>query len=308
MNLSFSYNTIGFNTLIVLCSTFILGLSSGYVGSFLLLRRRALLSDALAHGSLPGLCIAFMIGSIYFGNGKNLFYLLLGASISGLLSTFIIQFIVQYTRLREDAALAAVLSVFFGIGITLLSVIQSLGTGQEGGLNHFIYGQTAAMGQNDVITMGIVAIIVLFFCILFHKELGLLCFNQEFSSSIGHNINFLDFILMTQVTLVIMVGLQAVGMLLVIAMLIIPPSAARFWTNKLSIMVVLSSLIGGASGLIGSLASAYFPNLPAGGVIVLVLGVIFILSFLFSPNRGLISGIYYDFVLKREILSKALDH
>jgi manganese/zinc/iron transport system permease protein len=299
------YNSIGFNTFVVLCSTFILGISSGYVGTFLLLRRRALLSDALAHGSLPGLCLAFIIGTLVFANGKNLFYLLLGASFSSLLSTFVIQFIVRSTRLKEDAALASVLSVFFGFGITLLSIIQSMGTGQEGGLNHFIYGQTAAMGRNDVELMLFVATCVFFICILLHKELGLLCFNQEFSSSIGQNINILDFILMIQVTLVIMVGLQAVGMLLVIAMLIIPPSAARFWTNKLSSMVILSSLFGGFSGLLGSYLSASFPDLPAGGVIVLVLGSIFSISFLLSPDRGLLFGIYKDYALKKKLFIKA---
>ena len=133
----------------------------------------------------------------------------------------------------------------------------------------------------------------------------MLCFNQEFSSSIGHSINLLDFILMIQVTLVIMVGLQAVGMLLVIAMLIMPPSAARFWTNKLSSMVILSAFFGGFSGLLGSYLSASFPDLPAGGVIVLVLGTVFIVSFLLSPERGLVSGVYKDYALKKKLFSKA---
>ena len=282
---------IGFNTLVVIFSTFTLGIASGYVGTFLVLRKRALLSDALAHGALPGLCLAFIIGVTYFGYGRNLLALLTGAAVSGLFAVTVIQFLVTTTRLREDVALASVLSVFFGFGIMLLSIIQNMETGQEGGLNHFIYGQTAAMGINDAITMMVVALLVLVMGSLIHKELGLLCFNQEFADVIGLHTKFLDLVLMSLVTLVIIVGLQAVGMLLVVALLIIPPSTARFWTDNLKRMIILSAFFGGCSGIFGSLASAIFPNLPAGAVIVLVAGALFLLSFLFSPKRGLLVGI-----------------
>lgn len=294
---------MGFNSFIVAFSTFTLGLASGVVGTFLILRKRALISDALAHGALPGLCTAFILGYYITGHGRNLLFLLLGASISGFLSTLIIQILVRATRIKEDAALASVLSIFFGFGIMLLSIIQNMGTGEEGGLNHFIYGQTAAMGMNDAILMSVVALFVVFICSILHKEFGLLCFNSEYALSIGINISLLDFVLMFMATIVIVVGLQAVGMLLVVSMLIIPAAAARFWTNNLRILVIISAIFGGISGLVGSMMSSLLPDLPAGGVIVLVSGFIFIVSFILGLNNSLLGSLLNIKKLRSNIAS-----
>ena len=197
---------------------------------------------------------------------------------------------VSATRLREDAAIGIVLSVFFGAGVFLLSLIQSLGTGREGGLHHFIYGQTAAMGRTDALLMVGVAGIVAALAFLLLKEFRLVCFDQDFAAVQGWPVSRIDLCMMTLVVTITVVGLQAVGMLLVVAMLIIPAVAARFWTEKFHIMLVLSGIFGALGAYVGAVCSALLPRMPAGAVIVLCTGAVFIFSFLFAPKRGLIAA------------------
>lgn len=280
----------GYNSAVVVLGAAALGLAGGLIGTFSLLRKRALVSDALAHSALPGLAVAFLI-SVYLLQGtRSLSVLLLGAAISGVFGVFCIQWISKATRLREDTAIGAVLSVFFGIGIVLLSVIQSLGTGQEGGLHHFIYGQTAALSMSDAQLTAMVAALVALLSMLLLKEFRLICFDPEFAVAQGWSVNAIDALMMSAVVLVTVVGLQTVGMLLIVALLIIPAAAARFWSERLSRMTIISGVFGAASGYLGAVASSLLPRLPAGAVIVLVAGLLFLFSFLFAPNRGLFAS------------------
>lgn len=247
------------------------------------------MSDALAHGTLPGLAAAFILGSTAGFGGRNLGLLLIGAAASGVLGVLCVQLLVQYSRLERDTAIGAVLSCFFGAGVVLMSVIQSMGTGEEGGLHHFIYGQTAAMNRLDAWLMLAVALLSLAICAAFFKEFRLVCFDETFAASGGWPVSRIDLAMMSLVVLVTVVGLQAVGLLLIVALLVIPPAGARFWTEKLDKMVAASAVIGGLSCYFGSAASALLPRLPAGAVIVLSAGAVFMVSFLFAPARGLIS-------------------
>lgn len=280
----------GFNASVVLMGTTLLGVAAGIIGSYALLRKRALMGDALSHASLPGVALGFMVAVNLGLPGKSLFVLLPAAAIAGVLGVLAIQFIVRHTRLHEDAAIGAILSVFFGAGVVLISIVQSMRAGDQAGLATFIYGQTAAMSARDVALMASVAAAACLAGLLFIKEFALVSFDANFAAAQGWPVSVIDLLMMSLVVLVTVVGLQAVGLILVVAMLIIPAASARFWTDRLSRMIVISGLIGGASAYVGSTASSLLPRLPAGAVIVLASGVIFLLSLFLAPNRGLIAS------------------
>jgi manganese/zinc/iron transport system permease protein len=263
------------------------------------------MGDALAHSTLPGIALGFLIAPFLGFEGKHLGLLLTGAGVTGLLGVFSVQFLKTRTRLTEDAAIGAVLSVFFGAGIVLLSVIQNLSRGQEGGLHHFIYGQTAAMSERDVILFALLCLLVTLFTGFLLKELRLLCFDDQFLRSLGWSVSGLDLALMILVVVVILLGLQAVGLLLVIALLVVPAVAARFWTERLSVMLIIGAGFGAFSGYVGAALSALYPRMPAGAVIVLTGGVVFAVSFVFAPARGLLAQILRSVRLRNRI---ALEH
>ncbi len=279
----------GFNTNLVIVGTSLLGIAAGIVGVFALLRKRALMSDALSHATLPGIGLAYLTVTALGGSARSLPVLLTGATITGVLGVVCIQLLLRHTRLREDASIGIVLSVFFGVGIVLLSVIQSMQTGTAAGLNRFIYGQTAAMSMSDAVLMGAIAMLAVAATVALLKEFALVCFNDAFATVDGWPVSFIDLLMMALVVLVTVAGLQAVGLILVVAMLIIPAVSARFWTQRLWVLVVLAALIGGASGYCGSVMSALLPRKPAGSVIVLTSGVLFAVSMVCAPQRGVIA-------------------
>lgn len=277
-----------YNTRVVLFGVAVLGSATGLVGSFTLLRKRALLGDALAHASLPGIVLAFMIASALGLDGKSLPILLLGASITGLLGVGVVLVVRSQTRLKEDAGLGIALSVFFGAGIALLGVSQQMDTGHAAGLESFIYGKTASMNAYDARLIAVASCIALVCCGLLFKELKLLCFDENFAGSRGMPVVALDLALMALVVLVTIVGLQAVGLILMVALLVIPPAAARFWSEKLWAVAALSGLLGCIGGLVGGAASALFPRLPSGAMIVLSSTTLFVFSMFFGTARGVL--------------------
>ncbi len=280
----------GFNSAVVIAGATFLGLAAGVVGTFAMLRNRALMGDALAHSALPGICLAFLAAVALGYNGKSMPLLLSGAAISGVAGVLTVHFLTHYTRLAEETAIGAVLSVFFGVGVVLLSLIQNLHTGSEGGLHHFIYGQTAAMQRSDAILTAVLALVAVFLSVLLLKEFRIVCFDDNFAAVQGWPVGLIDLIMMALVVVVTVTGLQAVGLILIVAMLVVPASAARFWTDRLNSMCVMSGLFGALSGYFGAAASTLLPRLPAGAVIVLTSGVFFLISFFFAPQRGLVGG------------------
>lgn len=279
----------GFNSAVVVTGTTLLGIAGGTIGVFALLRNRALMADALAHSALPGLALAFILGALSGFGGKHLWLLLAGATVSGIVGVITVQLLSRYTRLHEDAAIGAVLSCFFGFGVVLMSLIQSLGTGEEGGLTHFIFGQTAALSQQDALYMATAAALAIIASAFLLKEFRLVCFDSHFAASDGWPVSLIDMLMMTLVVLVTVIGLQAVGLLLIVAFLVIPAAGARFWTESLQRMVWYSAAIGALSGYFGAVISSLLPRFPAGAVIVLVAGAIFFISFFIAPQRGLLA-------------------
>lgn len=292
-----------YNTRVVMLGTMLLGLAAGTVGSFTLLRRRALMGDALSHATLPGVGLAFLMAPWLGLDGKSLLVLLTGAAVSGIFGVVAIVYVRNMTRLKEDAALGIVLSVFFGAGISVLTVIQQLPTGHAAGLESFIYGKTASMTAPDAALIGWSGLICVIMIGLFFKELTLLCFDEGFAGSRGYPVVRLDLILMALVVVMTIIGLQAVGLVLMIALLVIPAAAARFWTQNLTHMTLMSSGIGGVGGVAGSAMSAVFPNLPSGAMIVLVCSTIFFLSMLLGTSRGVLVR-----AIRRQQLNRSVDH
>jgi manganese/zinc/iron transport system permease protein len=279
----------GYNTTTVMFGAWWLGISAGVIGSLVLLRKRSLIGDALAHGTLPGIGLAFLICVLLGYEEKNTTFLLLGATITGVLAVLVVHGIVHYTRLTEDTAIGVVLSTFFGFGVVVLSFLQQFGRGNVAGLNHFIYGQAAAMQQAEVFTISIITIVATLISVVLFKEFRLLCFDENFASSEGWPVQYLDLILMSLVVLVVVAGLQAVGMIMIIALLIIPGATARLWTSSMFFITLVSGILGGTSGYLGAALSAQYPNLPAGSIIVLTASSFFAFSLLFAPQRGLFS-------------------
>ncbi|QYK49567.1 MAG: metal ABC transporter permease [Phycisphaeraceae bacterium] len=281
----------GHNTTLVLIGATLLGIAAGLVGVFVMLRRRSLISDAVGHATLPGIATAFIIGNAIGMDGRSMAVLLPGAAIGAATGLLAIQWIVRATRLTEDAAIGAVLSVWFGVGVVLLSVIQTMQVGNQGGLKTFIFGQTAAMSTTDARLMGAVAFASIAVVALLFRRLRVVAFDEAYARSLGVRVGLIDAALMALVVTVCVVGLQAVGLLLIVALLIIPAAAARFWTDRLLPLAALSAAAGGASAFVGSAISASFTRVPAGPAIVLVAGAIFVLGMLLAPSRGLVAGL-----------------
>lgn len=277
-----------YNTRIVVVGTTILGLAAGLVGSFTLLRKRALMGDALSHATVPGVGIAFLFGIAIGFREKSLPLLLAGATVTGILGVFVILFVRRYTRLKEDTALGVVLSVFFGAGMAIRSIVQQVGSGFSAGLDSFIYGKTASMVPQDVQIIAGAGITAAVVCIVLFKEFRLLCFDQTYAAGQGWPILLLDVIMMALVIAVTVAGLQAVGCILVIALLVIPAAAARFWTERMAAMVWIAAVLGATSSMLGAAVSALFPRLPSGAMIVIVAAIVFGLSMIFGSARGVL--------------------
>ncbi len=263
--------------------TAVLGLVCGILGSFAVLRKQSLLGDAISHASLPGIVIAFLITGAKTSNT-----LLIGALISGLIGAFWIRGIVKKTHLKSDTALGLILSLFFGFGMLLLTFVQKMPNAQQAGLDKYLFGQAATLVESDVWLMTVVMAISLLVLIIFWKEFKMLHFDADYTKSLGFNTQILDMIITSLIVVAIVIGLQTVGVVLMSAMLLAPAAAARQWTNKLGVMVFLAALFGAFSGILGTAVSASSNNLSTGPVIVLIAAVFVVISFIFSPGRGLL--------------------
>lgn len=264
----------------------LLGLISGILGSFAVLRKQSLLGDGISHAALPGVIAAFLLTGI-----KNTEILLLGAFISGILATFLIYAIVKNSHIRFDSALALIMSVFFGLGLVLLTYVQKIPNANQAGLKRFIYGQASTLLIRDVYIMAGCCMVLLFIVLLFWKEFKLFTFDSAFSSSIGFSYNKINLMLSFLLVTAIILGLQTVGVVLMSAMLITPAAAARQWVKSLWSMTLVSAIFGALSGIAGTLISSVIPQMPTGPSIVLCISSIAIFSILFAPKRGVLSKI-----------------
>ena len=265
----------------------LLGIVAGVLGAFAVLRRQALLGDTLSHAALPGICIAFMLT-----DSRAPLILLVGAGIAGWIGTLIFLRTIKATKLSEDTMLGVVLSVFFGIGILLLTFIQQQNNANQAGLDKYLFGQAASLIGRDVRLFAILGVGALAVVYFFFKEFKLLSFDPEFAASLGLPVRRLDVMLTSLLVVAVMIGLQTVGVVLMAAMIIGPGTAARQWTDNLRTMLILSGLFGGIAGVTGAVISVQASRLPTGPMIILSLTVVVAISLLFAPRHGLVANWY----------------
>lgn len=261
----------------------VLGITSGTLGSFAVLRRQALLGDAMSHAALPGIVVAYLL----LGT-RELSVLLLGAAVAGWIATLLMISIIRRSRIKEDTALGMLLSVFFGFGLVLLAFAQKQPSAAQAGLDTFLFGQAASVVQRDVVTMAVIGGVAIALLLLLWKEFKLLSFDPDYAASLGLPVRLLDIGLTSLIVVAIVVGLQMVGVVLMSAMLVAPAVAARQWTDRLGVMVVLAGSFGAVAGVAGAMLSATARGLSTGPMIVLCVSAIVAVSLLFAPKRGLI--------------------
>lgn len=289
------------NIISVVLGSILITASSAVVGCFSFLKKKALVGDAVAHSVLPGICLAFIIA----GN-KDPLIIILGAFTTGWLSLVLIDLIAEKTKIKEDSAIAIILSVFFGIGILLLTAIQHSGNAAQSGLESFLFGKAAALVGRDLIMFSIVAGIVLLTVVLFFKELKIIAFDEAFAKSIGLPVRFLNLLLTSLTVMAVVTGIQAVGVVLMAAILITPAAAARFWTDDLFKMTLIAAFIGALAGYAGAFVSYTASNMPTGPWIVMIVSVMAFLSFFIAPKRGIISRFVDQAKMKETILGENL--
>ena len=278
-------NRFDYTLMVVAIGAALLGAVSGALGTYAVLRRQSLLGDAISHAALPGIAIAFLLTG-----SKMPLVLVLGAAVAGWLGTLLIMSIVRMTRIKYDSALAVVLSTFFGFGLVLHTLIQRSGNANQAGLDAFLFGQAATILERDIVTMGILGGVAILITVIFWKELKLLIFDEGFAASLGFSTRALDILLTSLLVIAIVLGLQAVGAVLMSAMLVAPAVAARQWTDRLSVMMLLAACFGILAGVSGTIISSSASRIPTGPTIVLCATVVVGFSIVFALNRGLLWG------------------
>lgn len=253
----------------------IVGVICAVVGSYLMVRRLALLGDAISHSLLPGLAIAFILGvNIY-----------LGAFIAGMISAVLIGWIHTRSPIKEDAAMGIVFSAFFALGITLITIVQK---DNKIDLNHFLFGNILGVTAAEVRDTAIIAVLVLLTVVLVYKELLFYCFDPMGAQATGLPVNWFNAGLMILVALTVVASMKAVGVILVLALLITPAAAAYLLVPRLHQVMWVGAGIGVFSSVCGMYLSYYY-NLPSGPAIVMVVSVLFFLALLFSPTYGILT-------------------
>ncbi len=274
----------------------VIGATAGVLGVFAQLRRQSLLGDAVSHAALPGIALVFLLTG-----SKAPAALVAGAAVTGWLGALCVTGIVRSSRTSADSALGLVLSVFFGTGLMLLTWIQRRPDASQAGLDRFLFGQAATLLTADVVTMAALgggAVLVL---VLFWKEFKLLSFDPGYAALLGLPVRRLDILLTGLLVMAVVAGLQAVGVVLMSAMLVAPAAAARQWTDRLAPMAVLAAAFGAAAGVAGAVASSLAARTPTGPAVVLAATVIVLFSLVFSPRRGLLAGAWRRWRRRRDL-------
>ncbi len=280
-----------YNTNVVLIATALFGFAAAVVGCFAMLKKQSLVADAFAHASLLGVTSAFLIHSALEGKERSVPVLLLGAALSGGMVVVAVEWLTRRTRLTADTATASVSSATFGAGIVMLSIARRSGGADQAGLDGLIFGAAASMTRADAWLMAGIALATLAVVAVMIRPLTAVAFNARYARATGLPVAAVDAVLATLVASVTLAGLQAVGMLLVVALLVTPAAAARLWARRVLPMIAIAGAMGAAAGWVGVALSASIPNAPTGALVVLVAATIFMLSLLLSPTRGLLAGV-----------------
>lgn len=281
----------------MLIGTTMIGAISGALGCFLYLRKQSLISDVIGHSAIAGVMLAFITATAVLGiEGRSMLVLTVGAVISSTIAVLVANWITADSRISIDSAMAICLSLFYGIGMVLMRQITHSSLQGRGGIDKYMFGNAATLLEADLYTIGLFGGGAVLLMILLWKEFKVFTFDPVLSTQLGFNPRILSPVLMGSVTIAIVIGVKAVGLILMIAFAIMPAAAARQWTKRLSTMVGLSSLIGGLSGALGSYASVYLGKVPTGPIVVIILFLFFLLSITLAPERS---------VLRRAVMRRA---
>jgi manganese/zinc/iron transport system permease protein len=261
-----------------------LGVVAGALGTFAVLRRQALVGDAISHAALPGVALAYLLTG-----SKSSLLLMIGAALTGFAAVLLVTAVVRTTRVKQDAALGIWLSVFFGVGLVLLTWLQRRPDASQAGLDRFLFGQAATLLREDVVTMAAAGALALLVLLALWKELKVLAFDHEFGATLGLRMRLVDVVLVGLLVVAIVIGLQTVGAVLMASMIVAPAAAARQWTDRLGAMTVLAAAFGALAGALGAVASAEVSRLPTGPTIVVVATALVAVSLLAAPRRGLVA-------------------
>ncbi|MEC3881261.1 metal ABC transporter permease [Parapedobacter sp. 10938] len=284
------------NVRYVVLGNVLLASSAAMVGAFILLQKKALIGDAVSHAVLPGICAAFL-----FSGSKNIGFMLAGAFITGWLALVAIDYIVAKSKIKKDAAIGLVLSVFFGTGMVMMTYIQQSGNAAQSGLDHFLFGKAATLIGSDLLIFSILAIVLLVVVGLFFKAFALVAFDRPYAEALGYPVRKLDLLLTSLTVLAVVTGITAVGVVLMAAMLITPAAAARYWTNNIRRMVWIAVAFGAFAGLAGAYISYTAPAMPTGPWMVVVSSAIAFFSFFFAPTKGIVPKMYTQYKNRRII-------
>lgn len=264
-------------------ASLLLGTCSGLLGSFIVVRKLALMGDTLSHAVLPGVALGFL-----WNMTKNPWAIFVGATVAGLLGTVVVHWIHKTTHIKEDSAMGLVLSGFYAVGICLFTMIQHLPTGNKSGLDKFMFGQAAALSESDLILIATITVLSLIIITLFYKEFLATSFDDEFARAIGLPVKFFHYLLMLLLAFAVVVGLQAVGIVLVSAMLITPAATAYLLTDRMHRMLIYSSLFGMMAGVGGAFFSYLGNSLPTGPFMIVGASLLFTLALLFGARYGIL--------------------
>lgn len=260
----------------------VLGFVAGALGVYAVLRERSLVGDALAHATLPGVCIAFLATGT-----KDPMTLLVGAGIAGLVGAWLIVGIERTDRIRPDAAIGVVLSGFFAVGIVLLTHIASTGNANQAGLDRYLFGQAAGLQERDVLVMAGLGAVGIATIALLYRPIKTALFDRDFAGSVGLHTRLLDVLVTALLVIAIVVGVRVVGAILMVALLIMPTVVARQFTHRLHLLIPVAGLVGAAIGVAGALTSMSL-EVPTGPVIVVVGFLVVTVSLLAAPGRGVL--------------------
>lgn len=273
-----------------LIASITIGISCGLIGTYIMLRRMSLIGDALAHAVLPGVVISFMVA------GKGELSLFIGAVVAGIVTSLLIGFVNRNSKIKEDTSIGIIFTGAFALGVLLVSQLKQVHID----LSSYLFGDVLGVSTGDIIMSMIIMVVILICIILFYKQLLITSFDPTMAMTIGISVTVVHYLLMSLLSMSIVAGLQSVGVVLLVAMLITPPATAYLLTNSLKKILILSSLLGVLASVIGLYMSYHF-NFSSGASIVLVAVFFFALAFIFSPKEGLVTKFF-----RRKEASKAV--
>ncbi|MDO5083393.1 metal ABC transporter permease [Arachnia propionica] len=285
----------------VFFGTSLIGLVAGTLGCFAYLRKQAMVSDVVSHAALPGLLGAFWVSVALFGDGRNMAALMIGSIVAGIAAVWLADRITHWSKVGLDAAMAIVLSTFFGIGLIIMHLGSRSGQKGQGGVQDYLFGNASTLTHADITTTVVVGALGGIILIVLGRPLGIRCFDPHFSAVRGMPVRLLDLTIFALIVVATVVGLKAVGLVLMVAFVLMPPAAARQWVGSIRGLFLLSGLIGAGASGIGAYLSISIGRIPTGPLVVLMLFAAVVVSLVAAPHRSVLMRAVHRARLRRRL-------